>query len=151
MNNRPTWLDSIGFFYIVRRFIPWAIFLVLFLPLCLEWNNGCIPLQKTVAVYCCKHVTVTGDIHWTTWAMFSEQCHRVCDICQSPLSAYCTCDLLFHFKHSKMNIISMTKYHTALITAISKVSATAISEKTLKSTLKLAFSTTHVYLQPSIQ
>ena len=51
-------------------------------------------------------------------------------------------------RHSKMYIVLLTKHHIALIYAISKVSASEMSEQTLKSTLKLAFSTAHVPCSP---
>jgi len=44
--------------------------------------------------------------------------------------------------------MSLTKHNTALIIAMSKVSASEMSKYTLKSTLTEVFSTTQVHLQP---
>ena len=85
-------------------FISWPTFpvLSLSLPLCLEWNNVVFhrrPTTVTNMFSLSLRAFVLGGVHWTV-AVVSE---RVCDSSRSPLSS---CDPLFHFRHSKMNMIS---------------------------------------------
>jgi len=109
--HKQTEAVTISITCVCTIFIPWLTLLVLSVPLCLEWNSR-LYATPTIVV-----VTVPNMCRFST--MFTEPFRRVWDSSQWPQPACCKCDLLFHSRHSKIINILLTKYHTALITAIS--------------------------------
>jgi len=92
---------------------------LIFLPLCLEWNNGSYSNNN-----CRKHVSVLGNVHWTV-----PSC--TCGSCRSPLSA------------QSLNSTRPTPTRTPTPTLAMRLSCNFVNVYTIASRVQYTFTRVH--------